>query len=79
MTQKETQENPEKQNLQETPKKQAAILMGTVACISFVSACCKMSDPRFTFGGEKFRTPFYSSIFFILLLGLSTSSIALIL
>lgn len=42
-------------------------LVIVVTIICFVAAALKASDPHYTIGGPEYRTPFWSSMFFVVL------------
>jgi len=53
----------------------ATILICIVISVCFMAAVFKALDPRFTFGGSRFRTPFWSSMFFVTLGALLIASL----
>lgn len=58
--------------------KKATILIGIVGAICLFSAIAKICDENFTIGGQRFRTKFWSSMFFIILATLAFTSMGLI-
>ena len=55
------------------------ILICIIGVITTLSAITKMHNEHFTIGGYKYRTKFWSSLFFIILALLSFSSMGLLL
>lgn len=43
------------------------IYLLTAFVICNIAAVCKLYDPKFTFGGEFYRTRLWSSLFFVVL------------
>lgn len=45
----------------------STILISIVITVCFIAAVAKFFNPRYTFGGKKYRTSFWSSLFFIII------------
>lgn len=46
------------------------IYLLTAFVLCAIAAVCKLYDPKFTLGGESYRTRFFSSLFFVILASL---------